>query len=191
VALRERYDRRQRDLVTRAADVFATRGYDQSTMQDVAEASGLATGALYHYFKGKEELLAAICDELVDPLVDEAEHVIAQHANPREQLVALVRAWVAHVVDHRDNMLVFQQERHLIERGERWRSVRTARKRFERLVDNVLQRVDEAGILTTTDRRLALSALLGMVNHTAQWYRPSGRLSATEIADGYVRLLLD
>ena len=160
-------------------------------MQDVAEASGLATGALYHYFKGKEELLAAICNELVDPLVDEAEQVVAEYANPREQLVALVRVWVAHVVDHRDNMLVFQQERHVIERGERWRSVRSARKQFERLVDDVLQRADDAGLLTSTDRRLALSALLGMVNHTAQWYRPSGRLSATEIADGYVRLLLD
>ena len=40
------------------------------------------------------------------------------------------------------------------------------------------------------DPRLALFALLGMVNHTAQWYRPRGRLSATEIADGYVDLLL-
>ena len=40
------------------------------------------------------------------------------------------------------------------------------------------------------DPRLALSALLGMVNHTAQWYRPRGRLGATEIADGYVDLLL-
>jgi len=46
----------------------------------------------------------------------------------------------------------------------------------------------EAG--RATDPRLALAALLGMVNHTAQWYRPRGRLGATNIADGYVDLLL-
>ena len=40
------------------------------------------------------------------------------------------------------------------------------------------------------DRDLALRALLGMVNHTAQWFRPRGRLSAEQIADGYVDLLL-
>jgi len=40
------------------------------------------------------------------------------------------------------------------------------------------------------DPRLQLSALLGMVNHTAQWYRPRGRLSPEEIADGYVALVL-
>jgi hypothetical protein len=46
------------------------------------------------------------------------------------------------------------------------------------------------GLARYDDRRLALSALLGMVNHTAQWYRPNGRLSPEAIADGYVALLL-
>jgi phage-related protein len=102
-------------------------------------------------------------------------------------LRALVRLWVEHVVTHRDHMLVFQQERHVIERGATWRGVRASRKAFERLAEDALER---AGAATAADPRLALSALLGMVNHTAQWYRPRGRLSATEIADGYVDLLL-
>jgi len=76
------------------------------------------------------------------------------------------------VVEHRDHMLVFQQERHLIESGDQWRRVRAGRKAFERLVADVLERAHPAG-----DRRLALLALLGMVNHTAQWYRPRGELS--------------
>ncbi|MEA2310931.1 MAG: hypothetical protein QOE28_899, partial [Solirubrobacteraceae bacterium] len=94
--------------------------------------------------------------------------------------------WVAHVVEHREHMLVFQQERHVIERGARWRGVRASRKAFERLVEDVLARAGNGGV----DPRLALSALLGMVNHTAQWYRPRGRLSPEQIADGYVELLL-
>ena len=73
------------------------------------------------------------------------------------------------------------------EQGAAWRGVRASRKAFERLVEDALER---AGAGSATDPRLALSALLGMVNHTAQWYRPRGRLSATEIADGYVDLLL-
>jgi len=56
---------------------------------------------------------------------------------------------------------------------------------FERLTEDALARAG-AG---SSDPRLALSALLGMVNHTAQWYRPRGRLSASAIADGYVDLL--
>src|SRR3954452_4745879 len=135
---------------------------------------GLAAGALYHYFGSKEQLLIRICDQLMDPLLERAREVLDEHESPDEQLRALVRLWVEHVVDHRDHMLVFQQERHVIERGAAWRGVRASRKAFERLAEEVLGR---AGAGRGADERLALSALLGMVNHTAQWYRPRGRLS--------------
>jgi TetR/AcrR family transcriptional regulator, cholesterol catabolism regulator len=87
-------------------------------------------------------------------------------------------------------MLVFQQERHVIDVGRQWRAVRESRKAFERLVLGVLARAEAEGAVTYADRRVGLSALLGMVNHTAQWYRPRGRLSPEQIADGYVELLV-
>jgi AcrR family transcriptional regulator len=186
-AQRERYDRRRAEVVLGAARVFAARGYDQTSVPELAEALGLAAGSLYHYFPSKEELLRAICDQLMDPLLEQAEALLAEPREPAEQLRALVRLWVAHVVAHRDHMLVFQQERHMIERGPAWRGVRGSRKAFERLAEDALARV---GTRSSPDLRLALSALLGMVNHTAQWYRPRGRLDAADIADGYVDLLL-
>ena len=185
-ALRERYDRRRAEVVLGAARVFAERGYDQTSVPELAEALGLAAGSLYHYFGGKEQLLRAICDQLMDPLLERAQALLAEPREPEDQLRALVRLWVGHVVTHRDHMLVFQQERHVIERGAAWKGVRDSRKAFERLAEDALARAG-AG---SADPRLALSALLGMVNHTAQWYRPRGRLDATEIADGYVDLLL-
>jgi TetR/AcrR family transcriptional regulator, cholesterol catabolism regulator len=184
-ALRERYDRRRQEVVYEAAKAFARHGYDTTTMQELAAAMGLATGALYHYFGAKEQLLMAICDQLMDPLLEQATELLGEPGPPEEQLRAVVRLWVAHVVKHRDHMLVFQQERHLIESGERWRGVRSSRKAFERLVAGVLERTP-----VRTEPRLALLALLGMVNHTAQWYRPRGHLSPEQIADGYVDLIL-
>jgi AcrR family transcriptional regulator len=184
-ALRERYDRRQQQVVYQAAKAFAKRGYDQTTMQELAATMGLATGALYHYCAGKEELLTAICDQLMEPLLEQASELLAADQPAEAQLRALVRLWVAHVVEHRDHMLVFQQERHLIESGEPWRKVRASRKAFERLVADALGRCRVRG-----EQPLALLALLGMVNHTAQWYRPRGPLGPDEIADGYVALLL-
>lgn len=189
-ALRDRYDRRQERVVRGAAEVFAEHGYDQTTIQDLADAIGLAAGGIYHYVGSKEHLLACIFNQLMDPLLDRARELLDTEAPPAEQLRALVRLWVTHVTEHRDHMLVFQQERHVIERGEQWAGVRASRKRFERLLDDVLERVHQNGELALADKRLAVSALLGMVNHTAQWYRPRGRLSPVEIADGYVDLLL-
>ena len=185
-ALRERYDRRRQEVVYQAAKVFAKRGYDQTTMQELAATMGLAAGALYHYFGSKEQLLRAVCDQLMEPLMERAAALLDDEQPAEAQLRSLVQLWVAHVVEHRDHMLVFQQERHVIESGDQWRKVRARRKAFERLMAGVLDRAGPRG-----DRRLALLALLGMVNHTAQWYRPRGRLSPAEIADGYVELLLE
>lgn len=185
-ALRERYDARRRRVILEAARLFAERGYDQTSMHQLAEHLGVAAGSLYHYFGGKEQLLIAICDQLMEPLLDDAQAIARTGAPPEERLRAVVRLWVAHVVDHRHHVLVFQQERHVIESGEQWRGVRASRKRFERLVGGLLDELDHR----LPDTRLALAALLGMVNHTAQWFRPRGRLAAESIADGYTDLLL-
>jgi AcrR family transcriptional regulator len=187
-ALRERYDRRRQEMVYAAAKVFAHRGYDATTMQDLAASMGLATGALYHYFGSKEQLLIEICDQLMEPLLERAHELMDGDDPPEQQLRALLRMWVANVVEHRDHMLVFQQERHAIETGAKWRGVRDSRKAFERLVEDALERAGAAQS-TGVDGRLALMALLGMVNHTPQWYRPRGRLTPLQIADGYLELL--
>lgn len=187
---RKRWDARRADVIERAAQVFARRGYDQTSVPELAEALEVATGGMYHYFSGKEQLLIAICDQLMEPLLSEAEELLATDAPATEQLRDLVRRWVANVVAHQDHMLVFQQERHLIDHGAQWREVRESRKRFERLVEDVLARAQAETDGPVVDPRLQLAALLGMVNHTAQWYRPRGRLSPAEIADGYVALVL-
>jgi TetR/AcrR family transcriptional regulator, cholesterol catabolism regulator len=188
-ALQQRYDRRRQQMIYAAAKVFAERGYDQTTMQDLAASMGLATGALYHYFGSKQQLLINICDQLMEPLLSDAREIMLNDDPPRDRLRELLRLWVACVVDHRNHMLVFQQERHAIESGSQWRGVRESRKAFERLLEHALQEADATGP-EGMDGRLALVALLGMVNHTAQWYQPRGRLTPSEIADGYLTLLL-
>jgi AcrR family transcriptional regulator len=184
-ALRERYDRRQREVVDSAARLFAEQGYESTSMAVLTTATGLAAGGLYHYFESKEQLLIRICDRLLEPLLREAREIVAEDATPEEHLRRLIHAWVTHIEAHLHHMLVFQQARHVIERESQWRAVRKQRRDFEAIVDTVLQRGVSDGTFRFEDRGLALLALLGMVNYTPQWFRPRGRLSAAQIADGY------
>ena len=184
-ALRARYDRRRRAVVD------AERGYHATTIAALLEQTGLSAGALYHYVTGRDELLVLICDELLDPLLERAQEILAADRAPEAQLRELLRAWLAHIERHLDHMRVFQQERHVIERDPRWQEIRAKRLAFERLLDGLLAQAEESGALAIPNRRLALFALLGMVNYTPTWFRPSGRLPAEEIADGYYELLVN
>ena len=184
-ALRARYDRRRDEVVESAARVFAERGYAETTVAELAEELGLATGALYHYFAGKEELLIEICDQLMEPLLAACRELLADPAAaPEQRLRDLVRLWVAHVIAHRNHLLVFTQVRHVVDHGDQWRGVRSSRKQFEELLAGALL---AAGI---SDTGLHRYAMLGMVNHTVQWYRPRGPLTPEQIADGYVDLVI-
>ena len=189
-ALRERYERRRREVIATAATVFAERGYQTTSVSDLTEATGLAAGGLYHYIGSKEELLIAICDELLDPLLGRAREIASSAFAAEGQLRELLRAWLAHVATHREHMIVFAQERHVIEREPQWRRVRGKRKEFERLLDGILARGERAGAIRGGDRGLILMALLGMVNYTPQWLDPKGRLDPEQIADGYCDLIL-
>lgn len=189
-ALRERYERKRREVIATAAALFAERGYQATSMSDLTEATGLAAGGLYHYIESKEELLILICDELLDPLLGRAREIVATEAAPAEQLRALLHAWLEQIASHRAHMLVFAQERHVIEREPQWRRVRGQRKAFEQLLDDVLARGERDGTMHFDDRAFTLLTLLGMVNYTPQWLRPRGRLTPAEIADGYCDTIL-
>jgi AcrR family transcriptional regulator len=182
-ALRERYDRRRGEVVAGAARVFARRGYAETSVAELAAELGLATGAIYHYFSGKEDLLVEICDQLTEPLLAGAGALLEDRTDPRSELRDLIALWVEHVVEHRDHLLVFTQVRHVVDHGEQWAGVRRNRKRFETLL------ADALGAAAVADPELARYALLGMVNHTVQWYRPRGPLTPRQIADGYARLV--
>src|SRR6204780_1349369 len=105
-ALRARYDRRRRSVIDAAAHVFAERGYHATTIAALLDATGLSSGALYHYITTRDELLVLICDELMDPLLERARAIRATGAPAQAQLRELLRAWLEHIERHLDHMRV-------------------------------------------------------------------------------------
>ena len=189
-ALRSRYDRRRRLVIDAAAHVFAAKGFHATSIQDLVDACGLKAGGLYHYIGSKDELLVAICDELMEPLLEAVRGIVTRGGSARAQLSDVMRVWVEHVELKRDHMLVFQQEVRTLAQGRQWQHVRRQRKQFEELLGELLERGEREGEFTFSDRELALRALLGMVNQLPQWFRSGGRLSAEQIADGYLELIV-
>ena len=184
-ALRERYDRRQQEVVATAAALFARRGFQATSMDELSEATGLRSGGLYHYIGSKQRLLLVIFEQLMDPLLERAAEIEGSAATtPRRKLRALVRAWVAHIERHLDHMSVFAQERHAIEHEPEWEQVRASRDAFEAIL---ARRLAAVGL---TDRLTLLSACSAWSTTPPPGCKPGGRLTAEQIADGYCDMLL-
>jgi AcrR family transcriptional regulator len=187
--LRARYDRRREEVLMVCAEAFAERGYHATSMNDLVEATQLAAGGLYHYIVNKEKLLVSIFEQMLTPLLAEAEEIVASSDSPEDQLRALLRGWVAHVERYRAHMTVFQREWRVVADQPGWEEVREARRRFERILGDLINRVhEETG--RPRQPQLARMAVLGMVNYTPQWFDPQGPFTPEEVADGYCELIL-
>ena len=191
-ALRERYDRRQAQVVLDAARVFARQGYDQTSVPQLADELGLAAGSLYHYFGGKEQLLIAICDELMDPLLDEARAIDGQRrrrgdASPRAR-PPLGRA--RHRAPQPHARLPAGAPRHRPRRPVA-PGPRATASEFERAVQSVLERVEPRRRGPSGRRAASRSPRCWAWSTTPP--SGTGRAAAsapTEIADGYVALIV-
>ena len=189
-ALRARYDKRRDKVVAAAAKLFAVRGAQETSISDLTEATGLASGGIYHYIGSKDALLFTICDELMAPLLEHAEEIAGSDEEPLEQFRLLVRAWVERVASHRDHVRVLLQERPTLEADRRWRRLRKQLDDFQAILDRVLARGEGDGTMHFEDRRFALLTLSGMINHLPYWLDPRGRPGPAEVADRYVDLIL-
>ncbi|MFL5751726.1 MAG: TetR family transcriptional regulator, partial [Chloroflexota bacterium] len=80
-----------RERIVRAATrVFSERGFHRATMQDIVRASGLSVGAIYTYFKSKDELILAGCDLITDQEMTELARRIAPVDGFRERIAIAV-----------------------------------------------------------------------------------------------------
>ncbi|WP_026912396.1 TetR/AcrR family transcriptional regulator [Patulibacter minatonensis] len=191
--LRRKYDSRQREVLDACARAFAERGYHGTSIDDLIEATGLARGGLYHYIGSKSEALTRILDDLMGPLLEAATAAVEGPDAPASaagRLRAMTRIWMHQVETHRAHVAVFEQERRTLERDPAWSAVRDDRRAFEALLLRVLRDGVRTGEFTIPDPDLTALALLGMVNHSALWFAPDGRLDAEQVADGFVDLLL-
>jgi TetR/AcrR family transcriptional regulator, cholesterol catabolism regulator len=180
---REKYDRRRREVVNTAARLFAERGYRNTSIDDLVEATGLQRGGLYHYIDSKQHLLLLTHEELIEPLLVRAEEIVAAGVPADVKLRELLRAWVTHVATHRDHMVIFGEERRLIESDPAWVDVRAARERFQSLLEGVLRAGARDGTFSIDDPDIVRLSILGIVNYMPQWLDPLGRLTPEEIAE--------
>ena len=188
--LAARYDAKRTEVVDIAARVFAERGYHATTVDDLVAATGLQRGGLYHYMDSKQDLLIAIHERFIEPLLESARAIVAEEGPADDALRRLAGALMQDIARYRDQVTVFLHEWREIESGPEWRSVRDARREFEEIIRSVLTRGARDGIFDVPEPRLTTLAFLGMFNYSYTWYDPGGAHSPDEIADAFADVVL-
>jgi len=183
-------------LLDVAVAVFTERGYDGTSMGDIAAAAGLSKSSLYHHVPSKEQLLRLALERAVEPLFAVTREPGAITGPAVDRLEYVVRREVHVLVEHLPFVTLLLRV-HGNTETERWALGR--RRDFDRLVASIMARaVSEGDMRDDVDAALATRLLFGMVNSLAGWYRPGtsrrARASVTgvdELADTVVRIAFE
>jgi len=164
-----------------AARVFRARGFTAAGMRDIAVAADLSPGNLYHYFRGKEELLFFCQDRTLDRLL--AALAVAQKGSRKDQRplpVCLRELAVAHVLCLVDGVEGSAAHLEVDALPPRLRQrIVAKRDRYERGVRALIARQSRGGV----ESAVATRAFLGALNWTAHWFRPDGPYSPQRVAE--------
>ena len=176
-------------ILQAAVALFYQRGYVATTLDDVAAALGVTKPFIYTYFRGKTELLAALCTPTIELSL---QAVAAASAEPGRPAVRLHRAMVDFakvVLGRQANIAIFfREEKHL--EPAALAEITALRKRFDRVLSALLAEGVAAGEFAIEDVSLAALAIGGMVSWAYTWHRPSGRLPLDTLCERLAVLAL-
>lgn len=172
---------RRDEIITKAAQVFDRTGYNRASMDDVAEAVGIAKPTLYHYFRGKEEILFEIHQEFITRLIRQNEARRDAGLSPRQELLEIMGDILDLMETHRGHVRVFFE--HIRDLPQEQREVvRGQRDTYHRMVEDALARGIQLGEFRPVDVRMVSLGLFGMCNWAYQWYQSEGPLRPREVA---------
>lgn len=175
-------------LLDVAAEIFADKGYHNTSIRDIAGTAGVSLSGLYYYFDSKDELLFRIQDRCFRTVLAELERRLAGLTDPEERLRTLIRNHVGFFVQHMAAMKVASHEYDSL-RGEYRDRIRELRHRYVEITTEILRDLRRAtGAGDAVVLRVATFALFGMMNWIYTWYRPGRDVPVDRLSDHLYRV---
>jgi AcrR family transcriptional regulator len=176
-------------LVAAAVESFAVKGFHGTTTRDIAAGAGMSPAALYVHHRSKEELLHRISRAGHDRTLALVQEAVASSADPRDQLLAAVHAFVVHHAEAHTSARIVNYELHALS-AEHHAEIAAIRRQIEAEMRGVVERGVASGQFHTENPSMTALALLSLGIDVARWYRDEGAWTAEQVADHYSELAL-
>ncbi len=182
--------RRYQEVIDVAARIFNEKGYEATSIQEIAEEVGILKGSLYYYIDTKEDLLFSVIKEAYDAALGVIQELEQREGSALELIEALLEGHAAVFASTFVQSSVFFREFRALSE-ERQETIREAADVYSRFLISQIRRGQRSGeVKPEINARLAAIGIIGMMNSMAFWYRPDGPASAGQIGREFSRLVV-
>jgi AcrR family transcriptional regulator len=182
------FDEKFNRICNVSSRLFHRKGFSNTTMREIANATGMSLGGLYHYFDNKEDLLFDILHNYMDLTLSNLEEELVSLSSPGEQITFILQRHIRLYVDHYYEAKCLLHEREYL-RGKRLEMIKKQERRYFEICRKVIGRLSrEAGCRFIHPNVLTFS-FFALVNWIYQWYDPRGTVSPPALAQQLTTLL--
>jgi len=180
---------RKEQIMQTAAKLFKERGFNASSMRDIASELGIEAASLYSHIKSKDEILETICFRMAEEFLNAIDEINDIYFNAEEKLRRIVKMHVALLAGDLNASTVFLHEwRHLPE--PKLSEFINLRKRYENGFRSIVSLGEDENIFETADEKFAVLTILSALNWIVEWYNPKGKMTADEISENLSDFIL-
>jgi TetR/AcrR family transcriptional regulator, cholesterol catabolism regulator len=183
-------DGRESQLLLIARKLFASNGFDRTSLRDIAEEAKITKAALYYYFPNKDALYERVVLESLETLVNVVSAAVAEQKTPTDRVLAYMRASADFLDGRRDQWLAGSNAFWQGPQNERRQMAIKLRDTYEKMLRQCIMDGIVTGEFRPVDAGMAGRFLLSTLNHLARWHKPGGRLTAHEVMEQFVSMAL-
>lgn len=170
--------------------LFYERGFDATSIRDIAEAVGISSSTMYHHFTNKQDILHAAVGRFMTAFVDATVPTLRNRSlTPTERIRRAVRLHIEISDDRRPELLVGNPIRNALDPEHRDLGLKLQRA-YHDAVRDAIDDGCRSGEFTVRDVSVTTMAVLDMLNGIREWFSPTGPLTRSEIIDRYVDLVM-
>lgn len=174
-----------------AAKLFFERGYDATTLRQVASSAGLKVGSLYNHIDSKEHLLLQIMGGIIDDLLERVTVAVSavENGDSVDRLQAALAEHITFHAERAQEVFIGNAELRSLPQDAR-EVVIGKRAEYENFLQALVTAAGEAGLADVIDARLHVYSFVAQATHIAGWFKQGGRFSLQEIVQIYTRMAL-
>lgn len=177
------------EIYRTAAQIILRKGYDATSVNDIANALGMTKAGLYHYINGKKELLFDIMNFGLWELDQEVATPARAIADPAERLRFIIDAHARLVTRGQGAITILVDEVTALTPAQQRKITQSKRKYFD-FLRGTLDELKVAGKVQDVNTTAAAFSLLGMINWLSRWFQQGGALNEEQAAEQIVRIAL-
>jgi AcrR family transcriptional regulator len=162
-------------ILEEAVKLFYARGFNATTLDDIAAELGVTKPFIYTHFRSKVDLLAALCKPTIEMSMAAVISAAQSAGTPTQRLFRAMVDFTRVVLQRQANIAIyFREEKNLAPQA--LEEINLLRRQFDRALSQLLREGVAAGEFHIQDVNVTALAIGGMISWAYTWHRPNGRL---------------